>query len=349
MNVLNIDKPSAPRELRGLQHRIAKFRPHPLFRSGHLQTIFGAMVTGQLPPYSAEQHVIELSDGESMVVHEELNDSLPMDASVAILVHGLGGDHRSPYMRRIAIQLSKAGTRVWRVDLRGCGAGLPHAYRPAHAGSSADLAAVVSAAQQRYESASVSVAAFSLGGNILLKMLGELAEGTHDFQIDSSRICQAVAVAPPADLHGCCVNMERLSRMVYTRYYLKMLGRQVRARAAQWEPWRTIQPSSPLRSIRHFDHWYTAPLSGFASTDEYYAQSSAKNWLSKINVPTRILLDAHDPIIPIRAFDGVAFSPTIEVEITRYGGHLGYIAAGPRGTTRRWMDEWTVAVLSEGA
>ncbi len=134
--------------------------------------------------------------------------------------------------------------------------------------------------------------------------------------------------------------------MVYTRYYLKMLGRQVAARAARWEPWRAIQPSSALRTIRHFDHWYTAPLAGFASTDEYYAQSSSKNWLAKINVPTRILLDKHDPIIPIHAFDNLTFSPSIKLEITRFGGHLGYIALGQRGNTQRWMDDWTVNALT---
>ncbi len=113
--------------------KVHTFRPHPLLRSGHLQTIYGAMVTGALPPYVATQHVIPLHDGESMVVHEELNAALPEDAPVAVLVHGLGGDHRSPYMRRIAHRLSQSGLRVWRVDLRGCGAGLPHAFKPAHA------------------------------------------------------------------------------------------------------------------------------------------------------------------------------------------------------------------------
>ncbi len=324
---------------------IPKFRPHPLLRSGHLQTVFGALVSNALPPYAATQHVIDLPDGESMVVHEENNSDLSLDAPVAILVHGLGGDHRSPYMRRIAHRLSQTGVRVWRVDLRGCGAGLSYACRPAHAGTSGDLAAVVASAQRRYGDARVSIAAFSLGGNVLLKMLGELADGA-DYAIDPQRFRQALAVAPPADLHGCCDNMERFSRMFYTRYYLKMLGKQVQARAARWDAWRAIQPANALRTIRHFDHWYTAPLSGFANTDEYYSQSSSKNWLSRINVPTRILLDEHDPIIPFAAFKDVTFSPCIEVEVTRYGGHLGYLALGRGGTTRRWMDDWTVALLS---
>lgn len=323
------------------------YRPHLLLRSGHLQTVFGALLTGPLPIYSARRHVIPLADGEALVVHEEQRAEVSDTAPVAILVHGLGGDHSSPYMRRMAARLATRGMRVWRVDLRGCGAGLLHAYRPAHAGSSTDLAAVVAVAQRLFPKSQIAIAAFSLGGNILLKMLGELAEEPTRYKIDPTRISRAIAVAPPADLHGCSVNMERLTRMPYTRYYLKMLGRQVEARAERWEPWRVIRPESTLRTIRQFDHWYTAPLGGFSSTDEYYDLSSSARSLASIQIPTRLLLDRHDPIIPFRAFKRIVFSPSIRVEITRFGGHLGYIARDGRGRMRRWMDEWTEMALRE--
>jgi len=323
----------------------SQFRPHPLLRSGHLQTIYGGMVSGPLPPYRAVRQLIPLVDGEALVVHEEDAGPLAPDAPLVVLVHGLGGDHRSPYLRRIAARLAAAGMRVWRADLRGCGAGLPYAYRPAHAGSSADLAAIVSAAQQRYPESHQAIAAFSLGGNLLLKMLGEVAEDPEQLAIEPSKIRQAIAVAPPADLHGCSANMERVSRMPYTRYYLRLLERQVRDRAAQWDEWRAISPASPPRTIRQFDHWYTAPLAGFSSTDEYYTLASSARWLGQVAVPTQLLIDQHDPIIPFGAFDGHTFSPSISVEVTRFGGHLGYLASDRRGRVRRWMDDWTEAVL----
>lgn len=327
---------------------LAAFRPHPLLRSGHMQTIYGAMVSGPLPPYQAQTQIIPLPDGEALVAHEEQTSSPPPpDAPLVVLVHGLGGDHRSPYLRRIASRLAASGMRVWRADLRGCGAGLRYAYRPAHAGSSSDLAAIVSAAQQRYPESRQAIAAFSLGGNLLLKMLGELAEDPERLEIDPAQIVQAIAVAPPADLHGCTANMERFSRMLYTRYYLKLLARQVRERADHWDAWRSISPASPPRTIRQFDHWYTAPLAGFSSTDEYYTQSSSARWLSKVAVPTALLIDQHDPIIPFGAFDGHRFSPSISVEVTRFGGHLGYIARDRLGRVRRWMDEWTEAKLKQ--
>lgn len=333
--------------MRSAESALDRYRPHLMLRSGHLQTIFGALVTGAMPAYSATTRLVKLSDGEAMVVHQEDSSQLRDDAPLAIMVHGLGGDHRSPYLRRIAARLSGRGMRVWRVDLRGCGAGLEHAFRPAHAGSSFDLAAVVAHAQQVFPKSQLALAAYSLGGNILLKMLGELttAPASVHQEIDPTRIALAVAVAPPAHLKGCAINMERLSRLPYTRYYLKMLSRQVRARADHWEAWRSIRPDVAVRTMRQFDHWYTAPLGGFTSIDQYYESSSSASALSRIGVPTRLLLDQHDPIIPFGAFEGIEFSPSVEVEITRFGGHLGYIAQGPRGRARRWMDEWTEASL----
>lgn len=322
-----------------------QFRPHPLLRSGHLQTIVGAMVTGPLLPYAARPHLITLPEGQALVVHEEPVHQLDDDTPLAILVHGLGGDHRSPYLRRIAHRLAASDMRVWRVDLRGCGAGLSHAFGPSHAGASSDLAAIIAAAQNQYPRAPIAVAAFSLGGNLLLKMLGELAERPDQSIVDLSRIVRAVAVAPPADLHGCSSNMERMTRLPYTRYYLKLLDKQVQARAEKWEAWRAIQPSAVVRTIRQFDDWYTAPLAGFANTDEYYTLSSSNRWFNKINVPTRLLIDRHDPIVPFAAFGEHTFSSSVTIETTRFGGHLGYLARETRGGIRRWMDAWVEEVL----
>jgi uncharacterized protein len=324
------------------------FRPHPLLRSGHLQTVFGAMYPGRLPPYQATPREVLLADGERLIVHVEPARDCDEAAPLVILIHGLGGDHSSPYLRRIASSLVDSAARVWRVDMRGCGAGLKHGHRPAHAGCSHDLAAIVAAAQQAQPRAPIALAAFSLGGNILLKMLGELAAGGQHPEVDAARLSLAMAVAPPSDILACSMNMERFSRLPYTRYYLKMLAAQVQQRAAHWEQWRRITPPGPPRTIRQFDQIYTAPLAGFSSAEDYYARSSSARWLSQITVPTRLLIDRDDPIIPARTFDAVELSPHIIRETTRHGGHLGYLARRPgSGAIERWMDRWVVDVIQD--
>ncbi len=323
------------------------YRPHPLFRNGHLQTLMLGIFYGDRPPHRATEIRIPLYDGEVLVVHEELGGPLPDSAPTAILIHGLGGNHRSPYLQRIAQQLRMAGVRTWRVDLRGSGAGLSLAWRPAHAGSSSDLAAVVREAQDRYPNSAVRIAGFSLGGNVLLKMLGESAAGGPlSDRLDISRIEFALAIAPPINLHDCANNMDRFSRGVYTRYYLKVLDKQVEKRRELWPAWQAIERLPKVRTIRQFDARYTAPLSGFRDTNHYYDVASADQWLQYITTPTTILVDRHDPIVTAHSFERVQVDNLfIHFEHTSHGGHLGYLGIDDRGKTIRWMDHYVINTL----
>ncbi len=322
------------------------YRPHPLLRSGHLQTLLVGVVYGERPKHNAQSIPVPTDDGETLLVHQENGPPLAPSAPTVILIHGLGGDHTSPYLQRIAHQLRHSGMRVWRVDLRGSGLGMKHAWRPAHAGASDDLASVVEAAQLRDPAADIHVAGFSLSGNILLKMLGEAAAGVDHARVDLSRIGSAVAVAPPVDLHLCAQNMERFSRRVYTRYYLKMLGAQVQQRQSHWPQWKAIPTHPPLKTIRQFDARYTAPMSGFVDTDDYYTQASAKDWLPSITTRTTLLVDRHDPIVTAKAFDPSKINAqSTKLILTSHGGHMGYFGRDASGQNIRWMEYFVVQHL----
>lgn len=323
------------------------YRPHPLLRNGHLQTLMLGISYGDRPPHHATEIQIRLDDGESLVVHEELGGPLHDAAPTAILIHGLGGNHRSPYLQRIAQQLRLAGVRTWRVDLRGSGAGLSLAWRPAHAGSSSDLAAVVHEAQIRYPKSLVRIAGFSLGGNVMLKMLGEsTAGGPLSDRLDVSRIEFAIAIAPPINLHDCANNMDRFSRRIYTRYYLKVLDKQVELRRELWPAWQAIPREPRVKTIRQFDARYTAPLSGFRDTNHYYDVASADQWLKHVMTPTTILVDRHDPIVTAHSFARAEFdSAVIRLVHTNHGGHLGYLGIDDRGKPMRWMDHYVTQSL----
>ena len=302
---------------------------------------------GLRPPHAATEIQIPLADGEALVVHEENGATLGEDVPTALLIHGLGGNHRSPYLQRIAQQLRREGIRVWRVDLRGSGAGLTLAWRPAHAGCSSDLAAIVRAAHERYPHSPLRIAGFSLGGNVLLKMLGEAADGAQTAeQLDLSWIERAIAIAPPVNLHDCANNMDRMSRRVYTRYYLKVLDKQVEMRRDIWPAWQAIAREPKVKTIRQFDARYTAPLGGFRDTNHYYDVASSDQWLQHVRTPTTILIDRHDPIVTAASIERVRIDPSyVKIEHTTHGGHLGYLGLDDQGRLMRWMDHYVVQSL----
>ncbi len=326
------------------------YRPYPLLRSGHLQTLMVGVSCGVRPVHCARPIEVDLEDGERLVVHEELLPNgvanelrveLSDETPLVILLHGLGGDHTSPYLQRIAYAVRQAGCRVWRVDMRGSGHGLKLAWRPAHAGCSHDLASVVNTAHQIYPQAPLRIAGFSLSGNIVLKMLAEAALGILQPAIDLAAIERAIDIAPPVDLHDCANNMDRPSRSIYTHYYLKMLDKQVEVRRQQWPQWEKVAREPRVRTIRQFDARYTAPLAGFTDTDHYYSTSSSLGLLSHITTPTTILIDRHDPIVTATSFDKARLnSASTKLITTARGGHMGYFGLDSRGRLFRWLEHF---------
>lgn len=309
------------------------------------------IICGHRPTYHAAQIEVALRDGERLIVHEEEAAILPRNSDLVILIHGLGGDHRSPYLERLARTANRAGFRAWRVDLRGCGAGLAHAWRPANAGRSDDLADVLHMARTLHPEARIHIVGFSLSGNIVLKLLGELSAGEHsaDHLVATSSkapgLASAIAVAPPCNLRRCADNMDRSSRWIYTSFYLKMLRGQVEQRRNAWPRWNRVPRTPEPKSIRQFDARYTAPLSGFPDPATYYAKSSSIDLLPKIKVPTTVILDQDDPIVPYATFADAEFSPSTSVIVTRRGGHMGYFARDAQGRNYRWLEYVVLEVL----
>ena len=319
------------------------YRPHPLLKNGHLQTLMLGVLSGELPPYQARTLSVRLADGESLVVHEEYGAPIGKHAPLAILIHGLGGDHRSAYLQRLAPRLRSAGLAVWRVDMRGCGAGLHAAWKPANAGSSEDILAVVRTAAKSYSN--IHLIGFSLSANIVLKLLGELGCGRQQAGFDQSRLRSALAVAPPVDLHHCADNMDRISRRVYTRYYLRNLARQVRLRQSVWPQWRVGDPEQ-VKTLREFDSVFTAPLSGYSSAEQYYSRASARPVLKHIHVPTTILIDRDDPIVTAHSLQPDEVNDaTTRVITTVHGGHLGYYGIDETGRSIRWMEHFVLRYM----
>jgi predicted alpha/beta-fold hydrolase len=350
------------------------FRPHALVPGGHLQTIFGCYLPSETISAGIE-HRVPLPDGDHIVLHDDGPASFnpepeamagPPNAvasgsrlnkrpiriepahaissdhpSIALLLHGLGGCHQSTYMQRCSIRLRAKGIRVFRMDLRGCGAGIKLARHPIHAGRSEDARAALDYVGRQCPGAAIHLVGFSMGANIVLKLAGELGESAPPY------LASVLAVGPPIDLIECSKNMQRGWNRLYDRRFARNLVRFIQRRT-KLVPDAHSRPLVPRpTSLLDFDAMFTAPLSGFADTDDYYQRASSGPLLPRICVPTLIIAAASDPIIPVQPFERASYSSTTQLLITPCGGHLGFVAARGDDPDHRWLDwrivEWVTA------
>ncbi|PQO46027.1 hydrolase [Blastopirellula marina] len=320
---------------------VKPFRPHPLLRNSHAQTILATYWAGHKIPYAARQHYVLFDDGDQLVLHDDCPASWKPGDRCAVMVHGLGGSHLSNYLVRISHKLNYLGIRTFRVDLRGCGAGESLAKRPFHAGCSDDIAQCVETVSAMCLGSPITLNGYSMGANIVLKLAGEIGGGRLG-GVDS-----VIAVAPPIDLGYCCRNIGRGFNRLYDWDFSRRLVRMVEGRLEIdencYDGFRFME--KPGRIV-DFDTIFTAPQCGFESAEDYYTKASAARVLADIRVPGLILTADDDSVIPLEIFQMHPRSGSVDLEITRGGGHLGFIAPRSLVPDRRWMDQRVVEWIS---
>lgn len=315
--------------------RFPRFEPHSLLKGGHAQTIVASVMRGRRFPYRAKRRRIVLDDGDTVVLHDELPANwTPMSPSV-LLVHGLAGNHSSGYMTRVAGKLVEAGVRAFRMDLRACGAGEGESRLPYHAGITQDVLRAVEHVSQLCPVSPLTLAGFSIGGNITLKLLGEHADNL------PPQLSRAVVVNPPIDLTVCLKNLAAGSGRFYDRHLAKHLYRQFRRSELLIANAPHVAEAGRPRGMREFDTMYASTIWGFDNVDAYYAEASALPDLANIRVPSLVIASRDDPLVPIASFDALAPHDSLHLHITETGGHLGFIGRAGIDADRRWMD-WRI-------
>src|SRR5579864_4672507 len=198
-----------------------EFVPHPLLPTGHLQTLGGVLLPQNAGNDEPRRHQVLLADGDQIVLNDDTPANWQDGGRTALLIHGLAGCHSSPYVQRIAGKLNARGVRTFRLDLRGCGAGLGLARLPYHSGRSEDAAAALRKIAELCPRSPTTLIGFSLGGNIALKLLGESANDLPE-QLD-----RAAAVCPPVDLLRCVESLARGINRFYDRHFVRLLCAQI--------------------------------------------------------------------------------------------------------------------------
>jgi predicted alpha/beta-fold hydrolase len=241
-----------------------------------------------------------------------------------LILHGLEGTIRSHYVRGL---LDQARRRGWAADVlifRGCNGTLPKAARFYHSGETTDVDLVVRRLVREHPGQPIVVVGVSLGGNVVLKWLGERGDDL------PPELRAAAAVSVPYDLERGSRQIERGFSRIYTAHFLRTLRRKALAKLAEDPDLFAEAPLHAARTLTDFDDAVTAPVHGFASARDYYTRSSARHFLGGIRRPTLLLSAYDDPFLPREILDDVALvaasNGCLDVEFHRHGGHVGFVS-----------------------
>lgn len=257
-----------------------------------------------------------------------------------LVLHGLEGTPRSHYARGLFLEASR---RRWAADLlvfRGCGGELNRARRFYHSGETSDLDTVARRILDEDSSRSLMLAGVSLGGNVLLKWLGEQGADI------TPRVVAAAALSVPFDLARASRHIDRGFARVYQHHFLRSLRRKALAKLDRYPDLGPADRIAGARTLWEFDDVLTAPVHGFDGAADYYARSSSIRFLPRIMVPTLLLSAADDPFLPSSVLDDVAgiaaANALLEPEFLARGGHVGFVS-GANPFRPFYYAEWRVA------
>ncbi|MCC7046898.1 MAG: alpha/beta fold hydrolase [Alphaproteobacteria bacterium] len=260
---------------------------------------------------------------------------------LVLLIHGLGGSENSIYMQASAAHHLARGHPVVRLSLRGAGPSRATCRLQYHAGRTGDVADAIAALPADLTGDGILAVGYSLGANVLLKLLGEGGTGV----AARPPIRAAASVSAPIELHRAAYRFNDLRNYLYHRWMLDRMQREATAPGAAISD-RERAAVLSARSVIEFDERFVAPRNGFAGAEDYYRRCSAIRFLAGIRVPTLVIHAENDPWIPFdsyRAWNWRA-NPAFTLAMTRGGGHVGFHAAGDRTT---WHDRRIGAFFEE--
>lgn len=306
------------------------FEPFPMFQDPHYQTILNSLFNFFFEPTSEKKQVC-LPGGDRLSLEVTTPKDWKEDGLTVLLVHGLCGSHKSPNLVRMVNRLEPMGIRTVRFNMRGCGSGKGLAREIYHSGRSEDVFEAIKALKKEYPASPIVVIGFSLGGNIVLKMAGELGS------LADPWIQGVISVSPPVDLYSSVLMLGDEMNSMYERYFYRILRAEVYYRHRKFKDLGPVSLPKNLK-LHEFDQLYVAPQCGFESVSEYYSRCSAVNYISDIAVPTKILMAQDDPIVSSYSLDDLPLPEVVDLFKTKKGGHMGYLGDPRHEKGVRWLD-----------
>lgn len=319
-----------------------RFRPPPWARGPHAQTLLARILRpASRTAFTRER--LETPDGDFLDVDWGPEPDRAARAPVVLLLHGLEGSSERRYVRNLARELLARGLRPVALNFRGCSGEPNRALRFYHSGETGDPSWLLQVIRERLPRRPLGAVGFSLGGNVLLKMLGERDDG------GAGLVDAAAAMSVPYDLAAGCALLERsFMGRLYAEYFLRSLRRKVDLKAESLGSRIDLEAARRASTIREFDDRVTAPLSGFRDAAEYYAECSSQRFLEGIGVPTLLLHAVDDPFLPAASIPRAQAdrNDRVRLVVERRGGHVGFLEGSPRAP-RFWGEESCASFLAE--
>lgn len=311
---------------------------------GHAQTVYASLCAPR-PKVAYRRERWETPDGDFIDLDWVEGRGSRVDgganAPLVALFHGLEGSSRSHYAVALMAAARDAGWRGVVVHFRGCGGEpnrLPRAY---HSGDAHEIDWIARRLRERHAPGSFFAAGVSLGGNALLKWLGESGADAR------AAVNQAAVASAPLDLMAAGDALGKGLNLFYARHFLATLKPKALAKLVAHPELYDAALVRASRTLRDFDNCVTAPLHGFRDTDDYWTRASSKPWLGRIAVPTLVINARNDPFLPHCALPARhEVAPAVTLEQPDEGGHVGFVGGLFPGNLD-WLPRRMMSFFSE--
>jgi predicted alpha/beta-fold hydrolase len=299
------------------------YLPPAPFRSGNLATLYPPLFR-PTPPCAAVRERMETPDGDFLDVDRHASRT-GASRRLAIISHGLEGHARKKYVLGMAAMVTNLGLDAACWVQRGCSEETNRLPRLYHSGETGDLHTVITHCLASGDYDEVVLMGFSMGGNQILKYLGEAPDRV------PPQVVLAAVFSVPCDLSSAERVISRSALGIYMRYFMTGLRGKVRIKAMTFPDLFDVSRLEGISSLREFDDRFTAPLNGFADAEDYYTRSSCAGYLNSVRVPTLLVNARNDPFLTARCqpVDQARNNPALMLEMPRFGGHVGFVTSGP--------------------
>lgn len=315
------------------------FKPAWWLRNPHLQTLWPVLCRRPIKALPIERERIELPDGD--FIDLDWIDKNKTGKPLVLILHGLEGSIDSHYGRSMLQLFSEQGWRGVFMHFRGCSGEPNRLPRSYHSGDTSDVHYIVNEVLCKREPGVLLAAiGYSLGGNVLLKWLGETR--------GENPLCAAIAVSVPFELHKAARRIQHGFSRFYQWYFIKCLRERLSFKFAQTPDSLKAGVMYNVKTMYEFDDRITAPLHGFSGVNEYYAKASSRQYLKYITVPTLLLQAKDDPFMSADVIpDPSELSPAVQLEVSEGGGHVGFVAGKYPWEPEYWLEKRVPAFFKQ--